>query len=94
MQICIIYTGIFSFDLKRRCTPIKKDTKVGARSIWKLKEPSALLSIALMNDTQLIYLLGMARYRSVLGQIPNVSDHPYPIGVETLEWAGHMRAIM
>ncbi len=43
-------------------------------------------------------ILGMARYtyryRSVLGQIPNVSDHPYPIGVETLEWAGHVRAIM
>ncbi len=44
--------SFFSFDLKRRCALIKKDTKVGARAIWKLKEPSALLSIALMNDTQ------------------------------------------
>ncbi len=39
--------------------------------------------------------LGMAKaYRSVLGQIPNGSDHPYPIGVGTLKWAGHVRAIM
>ncbi len=28
------------------------------------------------------------------GQIPNGSDRPYPIGVGTLESAGHVRAIM
>ncbi len=28
------------------------------------------------------------QYRSVLGQVPIGSDHPYPIGVGTLEWAG------
>ncbi len=48
------YAHVFvhSFDLKRRCAPIKKDTKVGARAIRKQKEPSALLSIARMNVTQ------------------------------------------
>ncbi len=28
------------------------------------------------------------------GQIPNKSDHPYPFGVGSLEWPGHVRAIM
>ncbi len=27
-------------------------------------------------------------------QIPNGSDHPYALGVGTLEWTGHVRAIM
>ncbi len=27
-------------------------------------------------------------------QIPNESDHPCPLGVGTLEWTGHMHAIM
>lgn len=34
------------------------------------------------------------RYRSVLGRVPDVGGRPCPVGVGTLEWAGHVRAIM
>ncbi len=46
----------------------------------------------------IMYILGVARYtyRTVrfTGQIPNGSDHPYPLGVGTLEWTEHVRAII
>ncbi len=37
---------------------------------------------------------GSVRISVPFGSRTNVSDHPYPVGVGTLEWAGHVRAIM
>ncbi len=45
--------------------------------------------IIICQSTIYIYILGVARYayRTVrfTGYIPNGSDHPYPLGVRTLE---------
>ncbi len=49
-------------------------------------------------EYKVVCSLGMARYAyqtvPFTGQIPYGSDHPYPLGVGTLEWTGHVRAII
>ncbi len=41
-----------------------------------------------------ILIVGLGVYRMVHRQVPNGRGHPYPLGVGTLEWTGHVRAIM